>query len=234
MTKEQHIRKVYGRRQGRPLRVKRQDAMDILYPQLALSKDELKQDNTLAPHSLFKNFDVKNPMIVEIGFGHGEFLRNNMLKHPKTGFIGAEPFINGVSSFLKNIRDDDHGNIRIFMDDAITLLKSLKDNSLDGIYVLNPDPWPKSRHHKRRMISQSNLSEFARVLKKDAFLIMTTDLDDLAEWMCAQASRHPDFDWTAQSSSDWNTPPQDWYQTRYEKKGEDVGRTQSYLSFRRI
>ena len=229
MTKER-IRKVYGRRQGRPLRGDRQEALDVIYPKLELTTAQLKQDSSLDPRTLFDNV---GRIEFEIGFGNGEFLRNNMLNHPDTGFIGAEPFVNGVSSFLKSIKDDGHDNIRVFMDDAIIIAKSLQDNSVDGMYVLNPDPWHKSRHHKRRMICQANLDVFSRILKSGATFIMTTDVDELAEWMCTQASHHPDFEWMAESADDWRKMPKNWYQTRYELKGKEAGRTQSYLIFKR-
>ncbi len=229
MQKER-IRKVYGRRQGRPLRGDRQKALDTLYPKLSISMECLGKEGTLAPSSLFEE---KTTFIFEIGFGSGEFLHNNMRTHPDIGFIGAEPFVNGMSSFLKEIKDEDHSNIRVLMDDALILAHSLTSDSLDHIYVLNPDPWPKTRHHKRRMISQRNLTEFARLLKSGGTLTMTTDVDSLAEWMCTQASIHPDFEWTAQKGDDWRTMPQGWYQTRYELKGKEAGRQQSYLIFER-
>ncbi len=229
MTKER-IRKVYGRRQGRPLRGDRQEALDVLYPKLELTPTQLKQDGSLDPKVLFRS---GHRIAFEIGFGNGEFLRNNMVNHPETGFIGAEPFVNGVSAFLKSIKDDEHDNVRVFMDDAMIIGKSLQDNSVDEMYVLNPDPWHKSRHHKRRMICQTNLDVFSRILKSGGTLIMTTDVDELAEWMCTQASHHPDFEWSAQCSDDWRVMPKDWYQTRYELKGKDAGRTQSYLLFKR-
>lgn len=230
MIKER-FRKVYGRRQGRPLRGDRQDALDTLYPKLEISRDMLPQDKSLCPLTLFPSGVEK--VKFEIGFGSGEFLRNNMLTNPDTAFIGAEPFINGMSSFLKSIKGDPHDNVRVFMDDAMIIAKSLKDDCLDGVYVLNPDPWHKSRHHKRRMICQPNLDEFSRIMKSGATLTMTTDVDPLAEWMCTEANNHPDFEWIAEKADDWRTMPDGWYQTRYELKGKDAGRKQSYLLFRR-
>ena len=119
------------------------------------------------------------------------------------------------------------------MDDAISIAKSLKTDSLDEIYVLNPDPWHKSRHHKRRMICQDNLDVFSRILKSGGKLTMTTDVDELAEWMCTKATNHSDFMWTASNSNDWKTAPTGWHKTRYELKGADAGRKQSYLIFER-
>ncbi len=168
---------------------------------------------------------------MEIGFGNGEHLSALMRQNLDEAFIGAEPFINGMAAFLKDIRDEPHENIRVWMDDAILLVESLPSDYLNGIYVLNPDPWPKARHHKRRIISQDNLTKFARVLKPGGALIMATDVDDLAEWMVTQASAHPAFEWTAEQADDWRTTPENWIKTRYEEKGAKAGRQQSYLIF---
>jgi len=229
MSKER-IRHVYGRRLGRPLRGDRQEALDVLYPKLEIVKETLKEDGAIDPKTFFADIDRVE---FEIGFGSGEFLRNNLITNPKTGFIGAEPFVNGVSFFLKSIASDPHENVRVFMDDAMIVAKSLQDNSIDHLYVLNPDPWHKSRHHKRRMICEENLNVFSRIMKPGAILTMTTDVDSLAEWMCTEATNHPDFEWTAASAADWRTMPDGWYQTKYELKGKAAGRKQSYLMFRR-
>ena len=130
------------------------------------------------------------------------------------------------------------------MEDAIKLVDSIASDSLDGIYVLNPDPWHKTRHHKRRITSTSvaiqtrifsteNLDRFARILKSGATLIMTTDVDELAEWMLTHAVNHSEFEWTACSREDWAVAPQGWIKTRYEEKGAQAGRKQSYLIFKR-
>ena len=119
------------------------------------------------------------------------------------------------------------------MDDAILLMERFTENCLDEIYVLNPDPWPKARHHKRRIISQENLILFSRLMKPNGRLIMTTDVDDLAEWMVTEASKHPDFTWTANQKSDWQSPPNNWIETKYERKGKQAGRQQTYLIFTR-
>lgn len=171
------------------------------------------------------------PVWLEIGFGNGEHLKGLMERHPDHFYIGAEPFINGMSAFLKSIVQMPHNNIRVWMDDAIILVDAMPDQYLDGIYVLNPDPWPKRRHHKRRIISQENLTKFARVLKPGGALIMATDVPDLAEWMVTQASIHPAFSWTAERADDWRVMPDDWIKTRYEEKGAQAGRRQSYLVF---
>lgn len=248
-TKQQHGR-LYGRRQTHRLGKARQDALDALLPKLGI---EIAP--ALDPKNLFK--EPKKQYWLEIGFGSGEHLAALMARHPENGYIGAEPFINGMAAFLKELssllchpresgdlidvkqpdscvrrNDTDLSNIRVLMDDAIILCENLVDGCLDGIYVLNPDPWPKTRHHKRRIISKANLDIFARILKPGGKLIMATDVDDLAEWMVTQAFNHPAFEWTANSSKDWQTPPPEWIETRYASKGKQAGRRQTFLIFR--
>jgi tRNA (guanine-N7-)-methyltransferase len=224
-------RRIYGRRLGRALNKERREILDELLPLLQVQKDKVSCKADLKPGNLF---DVKcNKVWLEIGFGNGEHLSAVMRKNPDNAYIGAEPFINGMSAFLKDIADDPHDRIKVWMDDAIMLAQSFEDKSIDGIYVLNPDPWPKKKHHKRRIINQDNLDIFARILRPDGKLIMTTDVDDLAEWMVTQCTIHPAFEWTAKKADDWRTAPEGWTETRYEQKGEAAGRKQSYLIFKK-
>ena len=108
-----------------------------------------------------------------------------------------------------------------------------QDGALDAVTINFPDPWPKKRHYKRRIISQENLSHFARILKPGGQLIMSTDVDDLAEWMVTQCMLHPAFEWAAEHADDWHLPPEGWIETRYEQKGKAAGRQQIYLIFRK-
>lgn len=219
----------YGRRSGRKLNKSRQQIFDKLLPTLSIS--DLDKSGTLNPDTLFQNKSDKT--VLEIGFGNGEHLAEMMRRAPKTNFIGAEPFINGMTAFLKEVDDDDLSldNIRVLMDDAIPLVKSLAPNSIDEIYVLNPDPWHKTRHHQRRIINQGNLTELSRIMKSGAKLIMTTDVVDLIEWMVTEASIHPDFEWTATKADDWRKLPPDWIPTRYETKGAKGADHMNYLFF---
>jgi tRNA (guanine-N7-)-methyltransferase len=215
--------RVYGRKQTRPPKGERKEAFDTLLPALQISSPP----SFTSP--FFKSEEAK--IWLEIGFGNGEHLKGLMERHPDRHYIGAEPFINGMAAFLNMIRDMPQDNIRVWMDDAILLVDAMPDGYLEGIYVLNPDPWPKRRHHKRRMITQANLSKFARVLKPGGTLVMASDVDDLSEWMVTQASNHPAFEWTAERADDWRVPPPDWIRTRYQDRGEKAGRKQSYLLF---
>lgn len=233
--------KFYGRRKGRPLRKDRQDALAMLNS-IGIDKDIIASSNPalaeIKPSSLFPSQWVDHAAngmtkqyCLEIGFGNGDFLAMTHEKTPEIGYIGAEPFMNGVTALLKNIIDhDDHSNIRIWPDDVRPLLKKLAPSSLDKVMVLNPDPWPKKRHHKRRIINQENLNMLARIMKPGAQLFMTTDIAELAEWMIVQVVNHPDFSWPADNPGQSLIPPDGWQATRYELKGKEAGRQQFYLS----
>lgn len=225
MDNQPASRRLYGRRLGRPLKAARADVLETILPRLALP------DGLLDPAALFGRTPAK--LWLEIGFGNGEHVAGLLRRDPDLYMLAAEPFINGMAAFLKDIKDepDIQNRVRVRMDDARPVVEALPESCLDGIYVLNPDPWPKSRHHKRRIISQDNLTSFARAMKPGARLVMATDVDDLAEWMVTEASNHPAFAWTAESKADWQTAPADWLPTRYEQKGIAAGRKQTYLIF---
>lgn len=224
--------KFYGRRIGRKLSPTRQSALDDLMPLIGIPEKQITSQGNLDPSSLFSTPFKK--MIFEIGFGNGERLVEDIKRHPDHAFIGAEPFINGLSAFMRDIqKQKTTENIRIYGDDAIPLAKSLTSKSLDAIYVLNPDPWHKTRHFKRRIINQDNLEDFARILKTGGDLIMTTDNEPLAEWMVTQATMHPAFTWTAQRADDWRTAPEGWIPTRYETKRAKGAGKMNYLFFRK-
>ncbi len=230
-TTDSPRKRVYGRRSGRPLNKERKTALDHLLPQLGIPADRLTEQGDLCPSTLFTN--TPSDIWLEIGFGSGEHLTALMDRHPDRAYIGVEPFINGMAAFLKDIKDKPHENVRVLMDDAILVARSLKPESLGGIYILNPDPWHKKRHHKRRMVSRTNLDQFARILRPGGRLIMSTDVPDLAEWMITETVSHPAFTWTASKADDWRTPPPGWITTRYEQKGARGADKMVYLLFER-
>ncbi len=168
-------------------------------------------------------------MVLEIGFGDGARLAADMRANPQDAFLGVEPYVNGMANFLKILHEDPDipRRVRVVMADGLSLVHRLAPSCLDAVYILNPDPWPKVRHHKRRVVQAGSLDAFARVLKVGGVLIMTTDVTDLAEWMADKATTHPLFTGGARHK------PEDWIPTRYEEKGKAAGRTQTYLSFTR-
>ena len=225
------IKRVYGRRQSRPLRGARKDAFERLMPKLGINDNLLKEDAGLDPRTLFDK-SYKQTWL-EIGFGAGEHVKALMERHPDTAFLGAEPFLDGMAAFLKSLAPQDEKQVRVLMDDAMLLVNSLSDNSLERLYILNPDPWHKKRHHKRRIVNPDNLNAFARVLKSGGQLIMTTDVPYLAEWMCLHAMNHDAFTWTARKADDWRIAPNNWVPTRYEVKGAKGADKMCYLFFER-
>ncbi len=155
---------------------------------------------------------------LEIGFGGGEHLAAQAARRPDVLFLGAEPFLNGVASALRHIDAAGLANVRLHAGDARELMDALPDASLDRLFILFPDPWPKARHHKRRLISQAFLAEAARVLKPGGPLRFATDWQDYADWTLERLIASPDFTWTADRADDWRVPPADHIPTRYEEK----------------
>jgi tRNA (guanine-N7-)-methyltransferase len=224
-------KRVFGRRLGRPMSASRQDVLESLLPALTLDLADLKEDASLDPASLF---EAQKDIVLEIGFGNGEHTQMMMAQRPDRNYIAVEPFINGMSMFLKSIKDMDQSNIRVWMDDAVMLCRSLKSESISTLYILNPDPWPKKKHNKRRIVRAETLAEYHRILKPGGKFIMATDVDELAEWMATETVNHGGFVWEAQSSKDWYTMPEGWFlTTRYAAKGTEAGRKETYLLFQK-
>ncbi|HYD87356.1 MAG TPA: tRNA (guanosine(46)-N7)-methyltransferase TrmB [Vitreimonas sp.] len=157
-------------------------------------------------------------LILEIGFGGGEHLVAQAVAHPDARFIGVEPFLNGVASCLRHIEESGAQNIRLHQGDARDVIARLPDGSLDLAYILFPDPWPKTRHHKRRLIQPEFLSELARVMKPGAEMRFATDWANYASWTLEHFTRDPRFVWTAERAEDWRTPWPGHATTRYEAK----------------
>ncbi len=221
------MQKLYGRRKGKKLRQRQDHLVAELLPVLELEISS----GALAPEAVFARPYAEWRM--EIGFGDGARLIDEAAAHPEVGFIGCEPFINGVAKALSAIDDRKLENIRLRSGDARDLLEALPADCLDRIEVLYPDPWPKRRHRKRRIFSDTFLAAAARVLKPGAQLRFATDIDDYCGWALARVLRSAHFEWTAEKPADWLTPWDDWSPTRYEQKARLEGRTSSYLTFLR-
>lgn len=221
-------RAFFGRRSGKRLHKGQDRLFKELLPQLTIELG----DETIDPTALFPGSTSR---IIEIGYGGGEHLARQAQQAPQTGFIGCEVFSGGIAKLLEKIDDDEIGNVRLFTDDALKLLQKLPDASLDGAYLLYPDPWPKTRHHKRRFISPVTLGELARVLKPGAPFRFASDIEDYANWTLAHILRSPDFRFMPAKAGEWHEPYPGWEPTRYEEKARREGRMISfYLTFTRL
>jgi tRNA (guanine-N7-)-methyltransferase len=170
---------------------------------------------------------------LEIGFGGGEHLAIQAETHPQIGLIGCEIFENGIVKLLAHIERCHIGNIRIFIDDARLLIEALPRASIDRVFILFPDPWPKRRHSKRRLVSEATLDALAEIMTDDAELRLATDDGDYLCWTLERATNHPAFEWLARRPRDWRVRPRDWPPTRYEEKARAAGRAAAFLRFRR-
>lgn len=171
---------------------------------------------------------------LEIGFGGGEHLAWQAAHNPDIGLIGCEPYMNGVAKLLGLVDAQDLAdNVRIFRDDARLLVDSLPDLSLGRAFILFPDPWPKARHHKRRMVSDEVVGKLADALVDGAELRIGTDDPGYLEWILWHMRRRPEFEWTARRPADWRERPADWPETRYERKAIAAGRQCAYMIWRR-
>ncbi|MES2905740.1 MAG: tRNA (guanosine(46)-N7)-methyltransferase TrmB [Pseudomonadota bacterium] len=213
----------YGRAKGRPLRDAEVQALETT--SLLLSLDDCTGD-------LKKLFKAPVASLhMEIGFGAGEHIVHRALENPAVGFIGAEAFRNGYAKCALLAEEHKLQNLRIFPFDTRPLLDVLPSASFEALYLLYPDPWPKRRHWKRRMINDGNLKRFARLLKPLGTFYFATDWANYAAWGLSHLLRAEDFEWQAQDAADWQKPYDNWISTRYEQKAIREGRTPSYLKF---
>ncbi|TDR87153.1 tRNA (guanine(46)-N(7))-methyltransferase TrmB [Enterovirga rhinocerotis] len=219
----------FGRRKGKALRAGQDRLVRELLPRLQV---ELPGDGTtLDPRSLFDA--PVEACRIEIGFGGGEHLLDAARNAPKIGFIGCEPFVNGMAKLLAVIEAEGIANIRVFDRDATGLLARLAPGSLERADLLFPDPWPKRRQRKRRFVSDENLAALARVIRPGGVFRFASDIDDYVGWTLARILRSPDFDWRPHGPDDWRLPWAGWPGTRYEAKAKREGRRASYLTFAR-
>lgn len=232
----ENLIRFYGRRKGKPIRNIRAELMEKLLPQLSVqipAKGKIKFNFGIRPKKLY----------LEVGFGGGEHLAELALKHPDIGFVGAEPFLNGVASLLAHLSDTHEkgvgkialspnrtDNVRIWPDDVRQLFEKLPDEIFEGIFVLYPDPWPKKRHAERRFIGPDNIPELWRLLSPKGKVYLATDVENYAAWAKEKMDESQIF---TQVHSDIFVPPKDWVPTRYELKGIAAGRSPIYMIFQK-
>ena len=216
----------FGRRKGPPLGPRKARLTRELLPRLALPLDEPAPADpaTLFPHG-------PDRLAMEIGFGGGEHLAAQAATHSDWGFVGVEPFVNGMAKMLAKIEDADLANVRLHDDDASALLDWWPPGTLDRIDLLYPDPWPKKRHWKRRFVGPANLARIVAALKPGGTFRFASDIDTYVDWTLQHVARDAGLEWTAQRADDWRRPWDGWTRTRYEAKAIREGRTPAYLVF---
>jgi tRNA (guanine-N7-)-methyltransferase len=217
----------YGRRKGHALKPRQAALMETLLPRLAL---DLSAPAPADLRALFQNVDEVR---LESGFGGGEHLIAEAERHPRTGFIGIEPFINGMAKALAAIDERKLTNIRLHHGDATDMLAWLPAASLSRFDLLYPDPWPKRRHWKRRFVQDNSVAAIARIVRPGGEFRFASDIPDYVAWTLMRLMRSPDFTWTAERADDWQQPWPEFSSTRYEAKAKREGRMPCYLIFRR-
>ena len=217
------LRRLYGRRQGHKLR----------HDQAALVEQRLPELSVPATGSLDAQrlFGDARPLWLEIGFGKGEHLAELAAAHPATGFIGCEPFLNGVAGALQDIEARGLTNVRLHMGDALEVLERLPDDALARVFLLHPDPWPKPRHAKRRFVNPGPLDLIAAKLMPGGELRIGTDHPVYCRWTLLQMGRRADFDWQVRTPADWQVRPADWPDSRYAVKARAQGHEIWYFRY---
>ena len=220
------LNRLYGRSQGRPLRAGQQELVEALLPRIAVPQD--------GPVTAERLFGRAAPLHFEIGFGGGEHLAYRAALLPDHGFIGAEPFLNGVASALGHVKEQGLGNVRLQHGDALDALDRVPDGSLSFLYLLHPDPWPKARHAKRRMVNDGPLALFAAKLKPGGEFRFSTDHPVYLRHALMVMRRHTHaFEWLVEGPRSWQQRPGGWCETRYEAKARAQGHEVWYFRFRR-
>ena len=219
----------FGRRRGRALSARQQHLFDAVLPRVALPLGEA------CPADVASLFPTRPSVVwLEIGFGGGEHLAWQARAHPQAGIIGCEVFEDGVVKLLSAVDTDGLENVRVSNGDARGVLRWLPADSLDRVFILFPDPWPKRRHVKRRLINRALLDELARVMRPGGELRIATDIGDYLRTLLMAFHGHPGFAWEATGPSDWRERGADWPGTRYEAKAVREGRRSYFLRFRRV
>lgn len=220
------IRRLYGRRQGHKLREGQASLVEQLLPRVSVPETGPLDSRTL--------FGDDRPIEVEIGFGAGEHLAGQASARPDHGFVGCEPFLNGVVGALNHIRDGELTNVRLHMGDALEVIERFPDASLERVYLLHPDPWRKARHAKRRMMNHGPMDLIAAKLRPDGEFRLGTDDPTYCRWAMMIMDQRRDFEWQAQTAADFLTRPADWPETRYERKARRQGHEVWYFRYLRL
>jgi tRNA (guanine-N7-)-methyltransferase len=224
-------RNFYGRLKGKSLKASQKTYLNEDLAALSPGAVTWEENPERRPLDLAARFGGK-PVWLEVGFGGGEHLVHQAKAHPDIAIIGAEPYINGVAMLLGKIRRAGVDNLSVFPGDARDLMDVLPAGAVDRAFLLYPDPWPKTRHHRRRFVTPEHLQPLAHVMRPGAILRVATDIEDYVRQTLLEVPR-AGFTWLAERPGDWRRPWDDWLSTRYEQKALREGRTPYYLTFRR-
>ena len=219
-------RALYGRSRGKALRAGQKRLLAEAQPQFSIALDGLAEGRAFCR--------PPREMWLEIGFGAGEHLIEQAKANLDIGVVGCESFLNGFVAALAGLRREGLSNVRLRRGDAQSVIEAAPDAFFSRVFVLYPDPWPKRRHHKRRLIAQGVIDALARVMRQGAELRFATDIDDYAGWALARFLDSPYFGWAATQAHDWRHPWPEWRPTRYEVKAHLEGRGSVYLTFVRL
>ena len=218
--------RTFGRTKGKPLSPAQTELMRRVFPSVDKASDIAQGKNPYANEA--------GPYWLEIGFGGAEHLLWQAEKNPQVTLLGVEPFLNGVSKAVKGLSDKSLTNVRLHRGDARDVLEVIPPSSLECVFVLFPDPWPKVRHHKRRIINEAFIEEIYRVLKPDGKFRFASDILHYVDWSLTRIKAHGGFDWPAVQQSDWRNRPDDWPSTRYLEKALREGRSGHFFEFSKI
>jgi tRNA (guanine-N7-)-methyltransferase len=219
-------RRLYGRSRGKAMRAGQKRLLAEALPRVEIAPEALSGAQPFA-------FDARE-IWLEIGFGAGEHLIEQAKAHPDIGFIGCELFLNGLAAALAALEREKLANVRLRGGDAVALLDAVPDAYFARVFLLYPDPWPKRRHNKRRVVSDSMIGTLARALKPGGDVRFATDVDDYAGWTLRRFLASAEFRWAAERADDWRTPWPNWRPTRYEAKARKERRGSVYLTFVRV
>lgn len=202
----------FGRTKSRVIKPRQADLLQTLLPKVALPNPA---DGPIDPLALMPG---AAEVWLEIGFGGGEHMAAQAARRPDVLILGAEPFLNGAASALRHLDEQAIESVRLHVGDVRDVTTALPSACLDRIFILFPDPWPKARHNKRRLVQDETIAGWARVLKPGGRLRFATDWADYGAWTLERFLNAPKFAWPAHRAQDWRTPPEDHVTTRYETK----------------
>jgi len=221
------LNRLYGRSSSHKLRAGQAELVETLLPAISVPAEGEVTSNAL--------FGDDRPLHFEIGFGGGEHLAHRADLLPDHGFIGCEPFLNGVAQALTHIRDDRLANVRLWMGDALDVLNRIPNDALTMVYLLHPDPWPKARHAKRRMMNDGPVDLIASKMKKGGEFRVATDDPTYLDWLLMIMARHEhQFEWVNDKPGEWLSYPSGWIETRYAAKARRQGRVPHQFRYRRL